>query len=138
MFWNQLDLATCCLQAKDFPSIKPHLWVHFGSIRNVSTWWNLKPGRCLVKISLTREARTRDPKFGSRKRGIGDIEVQDNEMISREMSTKWPRDCGICSRYWAFEISKVNCMLFFESPVFRNKINIYWRLLSTDSFINFR
>ena len=40
----------------------------------------------------------REPKVGSRKRNVWDIEVQDNNKILTEMSTKWPRDRGICSR----------------------------------------
>ena len=38
-------------------------------------------------------------KFDSIKRDTRDIKVRDSEMIFREMSTKWPIDMGIRSRY---------------------------------------
>ena len=51
------------------------------------------------KFEITRETQSRVSKFGSRKRDVQDIEVGDNELILMEMSTKWPRDQGICLKH---------------------------------------
>ena len=50
-------------------------------------------------------------KFGSRKRN-----VQDNEMILRETSTKWSRNRVICSRYQ--QVRDIESSRYYSSPCF--------------------
>ena len=40
---------------------------------------------------MSRNTWCRDPKCGSGKRDVQDMEVQDNEKILRQMSTNWTR-----------------------------------------------
>ena len=68
------------------------------------------------KVQEKREIWTREPRFASRKQDIWDIEVRDNEMILREMSTKWPRDYGICSRYR--QVQDIEYLRYRESTVY--------------------
>ena len=64
---------------------------------------------------MSRETWCRNPKCGSGKPVVRDIEVQDNKKILREMSTKWTRDQGLCSRYQ--QIRDIKCSRYCEPNI---------------------
>ena len=64
---------------------------------------------------MSRETWCRDPKCGYGKSDVRDVEVQDNKMILREMSIKWNRDKGICSRYQ--QIRDIKCSRYCEPTI---------------------
>ena len=69
---------------------------------------------------MSRETWCRDPKCGYGKSDVRDVEVQDNKMILREMSIKWNRDKGICSRYQ--QIRDIKCSRYCESTIYVKSI----------------
>ena len=69
---------------------------------------------------MSRETWCRDPKCGSRKSDVRDIEVQDNKKILREMSIKWTRDKGICSRYQ--QTRDIKCSRYCEPTIYVKSI----------------
>ena len=69
---------------------------------------------------MSRETWCRYPKCGSGKSDVRDIEVQDNEMILREMRVKWTRDKEICSRYQ--QIRDKKCSRYCEPTIYVKSI----------------
>ena len=72
------------------------------------------------ELQMSRETWCRYPKCGSGKSDVRDIEVQDNEMILREMRVKWTRDKGICSRYQ--QIRDMKCSRYCEPTIYLKSI----------------
>lgn len=69
---------------------------------------------------MSRETWCRDPKCGYGKSDVRDVEVQDNKMILMEMSIKWNRDKGICSRYQ--QIRDIKCSRYCEPTIYVKSI----------------
>ena len=69
---------------------------------------------------MSRETWCRDPKCGYGKSDVRDVEVQDNKMILREMSIKWNRDKGICSRYQ--QIRDIKCSRYCKPTIYVKSI----------------
>ena len=89
-----------------------------------------------VRDNETNLIKACDPKFPSRKRDVRNIKVGGNEIILREMVTKWSRYRGVWTWYRKFEILSIgDC----ESQLYCNysiiflhilKLKIVWRKIT--------